>query len=416
MNNCDTTIHPFAHEYLDQECHDIANWWLNNSIDHSNGGFFGEVDNNNQPIEGANKGIILNTRILWFFSESARHYSDDTYLEMAKRAYQFLLNFFDDKKHGGVKWELDYKGNTLSDKKQTYAQAFSVFGLAAYFQCTKDQTALDKALSYFDLIEDKTVDQNYGGYLEAFGGAWQPLNDVRLSEKDKNLPKSMNTHIHILEAYTALYRASKEHRVGLALRNLVSLICNKIIDNRTFHLRLFQDFDWKDMSDSFSYGHDIECSWLVWDALNALERESLKNKYKPFVIKMAEICLEQSIGDLGQVCDKYTFSDSRKHFESEWWVQAESLVGFMNAFQLSGETKFYNASEKIWNFTQQQHIDSENGEWSWKPKREQHFGKSMYKAGFWKGPYHNGRAMMETAEMLRVVGAYQGRTHRAVVN
>ncbi len=401
---------------MDSECHKIADWWVNNTVDHENGGFWGAIDNADNPNKKASKGIILNTRILWFFSEAARHYSDASYLEMAKRAYHYLTEHFDDTVHGGVIWELDFTGGPISGKKQTYAQAFAIYSLAAYYRCSNDDNALAKALSYFDLIESKTIDLKYGGYLEAFSQNWDYIEDVRLSQKDKNLPKSMNTHIHILEAYTGLYRASDNSRVANSLKNLLVLICDTILDNQTYHLRLFQNMDWSDMSESYSYGHDIECSWLIWDAVTALGDPTLMERYKPTVLKMAEICLEQSLGDLGQVCDQYTFVDKKKHIESEWWVQAEALVGFLNAYQLTGKTEYFSACEKIWRFTQEQHIDFTNGEWSWFAKRDRTKDNEMYKAGFWKGPYHNGRAMMEASELLKTFSSYSGGKIHAMAN
>lgn len=416
MSKHEHSVQPLSYQSLETECHRIAQWWMENTIDHQHGGFYGVVDHHNRPIKNANKGIILNTRILWFFSEASKHYGNVQYGNIAKRAYDYLINHFDDKDNGGVKWELDSLGNTVSAKKQTYAQAFAIYGLSAFYQSSLDDKALNKAMSYFELIESKTIDPVYGGYLEAFSANWESLEDVRLSSKDKNLPKSMNNHIHILEAYTALYRATGSARVGKSLSDLISLVCEKILDKQTFHLRLFQNFDWSDMSDSVSYGHDIECSWLVWDALNALGDDGLIREYKPIVLKMAQTCLTQSIGDLGQVCDRFTFSDQKKHFESDWWVQAESLVGFLNAFQLTGKTEYYTACEKIWRFTQEQHIDHEHGEWSWVAKRDQNANNPQYKACFWKGPYHNGRAMMEAAQKLKEFAAFQRGKDHALAN
>jgi len=401
---------------LDLECHKIANWWTDHSLDSKDGGFYGEIDFEGSIVAKANKGIILNTRIFWFFSQAAKEYDDKGYAQIAKRAYRYLIEHFDDKQHGGVVWELDHAGNCTNGKKQTYAQCFAIYGLSAYFQLTQDQQAIDKALKYFELVEKHAIDQTYGGYLEAFSQDWQPLDDVRLSEKDLNSPKSMNTHIHILEAYTGLYRATKDTRVGMALSNLISLICEEILDINTHHLKLFLDMEWNDLSRSYSYGHDIECSWLLWDALIALDSSSHTKKYRPTVLAMAQVCLEQSIGDLGQVCDHFTFADKQKHQESFWWVQAEALVGFLNAYQLTGNYDYVLACEKIWKFTQEQHIDSKNGEWHWIANREHKFSPPQYKAGFWKGPYHNGRAMMEAAELLRHVESQHLGAKNALAN
>jgi mannobiose 2-epimerase len=402
-----TSLLDFCSANMDLECHNIANWWTEHSIDTTFGGFHGEISLENEVVVAANKGIILNTRILWFFSQAAKEYNIERYRHIAERSYQYLLNHFDDEQHGGVFWELDYTGKCIDGKKQTYAQSFAIYGLSAYFLLTKDPRAIDKALKYFALIEEHAVDPIHGGYLEAFSEDWQDLDDVRLSTKDMNSPKSMNTHIHILEAYAGLYRATKNPQVGIALNKLITLTFEHILDPKTQHLFLFLDTDWTDLSDSFSYGHDIECSWLLWDALNALDTPFLNDKYRGCVISMAKVCLTQSIGDLGQVCDHFTFADRSKHQDSFWWVQAESLVGFLNAYQLTGEEEYLFACEKIWQFTQEQHIDHDKGEWLWLAKDQRNNGCPEYKAGFWKGPYHNGRAMMEAAELLRHIEGRQ---------
>lgn len=388
-------------ESLDKECHLIAKWWMNNSLDNEYGGFIGEIDFSGKIVLKANKGIILNTRILWFFSEAAHHFGEVTYRQIADRAYQYLLAHFDDKETGGVVWELDHQGTCVNGKKQTYAQAFAIYSLAAFYRLSQDPTALDKAFEYFELIEQFANEPQYGGYLEAFSQDWTALEDVRLSEKDLNSPKSMNTHIHVLEAYTCLYRVSGEPKVRDALKNVIQIILTKILDPNSYHLYLFQGLDWRDQSSSISYGHDIECSWLLWDALEVLGDTKLKAKYRSTVLKIAEVCLAESMGDKGQVCDQLTLADNQKHPESFWWVQAEALVGFLNAFQLTGEQKYIIACEKIWYFTQEQHIDHDLGEWHWVALRDQNPDEPIYKAGFWKGPYHNGRAMMEGAVLLR---------------
>ena len=416
MNVNKTSLVDFSSENMHIECHNIANWWIEHSLDTTFGGFHGEIDFKNGVKPNANKGIILNSRILWFFSQAAKKYNDAHYRQIAERSYQYLLNHFDDALHGGVFWELDYTGKCIDGKKQTYAQSFAIYGLSAYYLLANDQRAIDKALQYFSLIEEHAVDQTHGGYLEAFTENWQNLDDVRLSEKDMNSPKSMNTHIHILEAYTALYRATKNTQVGIALSKLITLIFERILDPKTHHLFLFLNKDWTDLSESFSYGHDIECSWLLWDALNTLDVPLLSKKYRSYVIKMAQVCLAQSIGDLGQVCDHFTFVDQSKHQDSYWWVQAEALVGFLNAYQLTGENEYLLACEKIWQFTQEQHIDHKNGEWHWVAKQEQNPTCLEYKAGFWKGPYHNGRAMMEAAELLRQLESKQIGDNHAAAN
>ena len=385
---------------LDTECHKIADWWMTHSVDQLHGGFFGEIDAKANPVIAANKGIILNTRILWFFSEAAFTYEKAEYRQIAKRAFDYLVTFFDDKQHGGVLWELDYQGKCLSGKKQTYAQAFAIYALSAYYRLTGDESALDKALAYFELLEQHAIDQEYGGYFEAFSQDWQPLDDMRLSDKDLNFPKSMNTHLHVIEAYTSLYQICQKSQVGKALESLLTVFEQHIILKPSMHLSLFQSVDWQDCSPAFSYGHDIECSWLLWEAVKVLNQPALSHKFKAVVLGMAEVCLNQAIGHHGQICDQFTFADQLTHSDSFWWVQAEALVGFLHAYQLGGDEKFKQAAENVWQFIQQQHIDHEYGEWFWLALCDQDAVDDNYKVGFWKGPYHNGRTMMVASRLL----------------
>lgn len=385
---------------LNRECQNIADWWMTHSVDALYGGFVGEVDAKSNPVINANKGIILNTRILWFFSEAALVFDKPEYKNFAVRAYDYLFQHFDDKQYGGVCWELDHQGRCLNAKKQSYAQAFAIYALSAYYQLTGDTAALNKAFAYFELLECHALDAEYGGYFEAFSQNWQPLDDMRLSAKDLNYPKSMNTHLHIIEAYTRLYQVSNEGRVGKALTTLLNVFEQHIILKPSLHLSLFQSADWQDCSPAFSYGHDIECSWLLWEAVEALNQTETTKRFKPLVLGMAQTCLEQALGQYGQVCDQYTFVDKKIHHESFWWVQAEAIVGFLHAFQLNGDAQFKQAAEDVWQFTQAQHIDREYGEWFWLALCDQVGVDNTYKAGFWKGPYHNGRAMMVAARLL----------------
>jgi mannobiose 2-epimerase len=386
---------------LERECHKIADWWMAHSIDSLHGGFVGEIDAKSNPVISANKGIILNARILWFFSEAAKEFKNAQYAEVAERAYGYLMQYFDDGIHGGVCWELDYQGQCINSKKQSYAQAFAIYGLSAYYRLTGDKRALAKALHYFDLLEQHAVDLQHGGYFEAFTQDWRPVDDMRLSDKDLNYPKSMNTHLHIIEAYTALYAVSGKPQVAAALESLLLVFEQHIVLKPSLHLSLFQSHDWQDCSPAFSFGHDIECSWLLWEAVEVLNQPQISAQFRPLVLKMATVCLEQAIGERGQVCDQLTFADQKIHQDSFWWVQAEAIIGFLQAFQLSGLPKFKQAAEKVWQFTQEQHIDREYGEWSWLALCDQPSKDSTYKAGFWKGPYHNGRAMMVAARLLR---------------
>lgn len=384
----------------------IADWWLANTIDHELGGFYGEVSASNSPVKNASKGIILNSRILWFFSEVAfvLGSSDEPksleYRKAATRAYDYIVKHFFDAEHGGVYWELDAQGNPINTKKQVYAQAFTIYALSAYYQLTKDGQALARALHCFDLLETKTVDREREGYYEAFTRTWGTIDDLRLSEKDLNFPKSQNTHLHIVEAYTSLNKIHPIPEINAALRYSIELFDKYMIDKHTHHLRMFLDNDWKDHSPGYTYGHDIEASWLIAKALESLGDENYSHDLMPALVKIAETTLIEGLGPRGQVLDSYDFATKTQLTDSVWWVQAEALVGFLFAYHESGEQKYLIAAENIWAFIKQYQIDKKDGEWFWFAHMDNAKPDTNYKVGFWKCPYHNGRAMMEAINYL----------------
>lgn len=384
---------------FDAELQAIADWWLNYSVDEEQGGFYGEVGVDNRPVPKADKGVVLNTRILWFFSELANHLEDVRYTQAAARAYDYFCQYFIDPEQGGVFWALNFRGESIDTKKQVYAQAFAIYALVAYYQLSGNQRALDQALSCFELMEKHTVDRAMGGYLEAFARDWSPLEDVRLSKKDLNFPKSQNTHLHVVEAYTALYKVAPSPQVRAALRYSIECFDRYIIDKNTYHLRMFMGTDWTDCSRGFTYGHDIEASWLLAKAADSLSDPEVSRRLQASVIKIAQVCLNEALGEEGQVIDGYDFESQSYHRESVWWVQAEALVGFLKAYELTDETSFAEAAERVWKFIKRYHLDS-GGEWLWFSSLDRQPDPVPYKLGFWKGPYHNGRAMMEARKLL----------------
>ncbi len=381
------------------ELNAIAQWWITHCQDHDNGGFVGEIDVDNQVNPSANKGIIQNSRILWFFSEAALFSGNKEYATMAERAYDYLVRYFVDPIYGGVFWQLNAKGKVANNRKQTYAQAFFLYGLSAYFKLTKNEEVLRVAKSIYRLMETRTHDHNHGGYIEAFARDWSAIDDLRLSHLDLNSPKSMNTHLHVLEAYTALQIVAPSVEVIASIKRCLDYFNTYIIDKENFHLRMFYAMDWKDESVAVSYGHDAECSWLIWEALEVLQDEQLKNYYRDIVVNLARSCLEQGVGEHHEVFDAYNFKTNTLHDERIWWVQAEAVVGFLNAYQITGERKFYQAFVNSWEFIKKYQKDHQHGEWHWLstldlPRR------GDCKVGLWKAPYHNGRTMMEVCRRL----------------
>ncbi len=379
----------------------IADWWAAHTVDHELGGFYGEIDAHNKPAKNASKGIILNARILWFFSEVAQEVDNPDYRACATRAYDYVISNFFDSEHGGVYWELDAAAAPINTKKQVYAQAFTIYALCAYYQLTGNAQALARALECFTLVEQYAIDRVHEGYLEAFTRDWGLIEDLRLSDKDLNYPKSQNTHLHILEAYTTLHQACPEPEVKAALKYNIEMFDKYMIDRTTHHLRMFMDLQWNDFSPGYTYGHDIEASWLIAKALESLGDDAYTAKLTPTLIRIAQVTVDEAIGAEGQVIDSYDFATGRTNADAVWWVQAEALVGFLYAYTTSGDAQFYRAAQNVWQFIKAYQIDHQQGEWFWLSQLQNQNLDPYYKVGFWKCPYHNGRAMMEAMRYLQ---------------
>ena len=382
-------------EELENELNEnILSWWMLYSPDHELKGFHGHIDHRNQVVEGAGKGAVLNARILWTFSAAYRMYKRPEYLDMARRASDYVIRYFTDKKLGGVYWELAPNGSVRSSRKQIYATAFTIYGLAEYHMASGDDLPLKKAKGLFRDLEAHAFDREYNGYTEALSRDWKALEDLRLSEMDPNESLTMNTHLHILEAYGNLYRIWKDPELEKALENLIRLFLEKFVDRERQQLNLFFDDRWTLKSTLISYGHDIECSWLLHEAAEILEDSKLIEETSKLAVEMAranEAGLAVDGGLHYEFCPESNELDSDKH----WWVQAEAMVGYFNAFQISGEENFLKRSLGSWTFIKENIIDHKLGEWYWSVDSEGKPQTEKEKAGFWKCPYHNGRACLE---------------------
>ena len=370
----------------------ILPYWINKMQDRENGGFYGKIDGKDVIQKDAGKGSILNSRILWTFSAAYRILKQPEYLEMAERAYKYLIDHFWDRENGGVFWELDYLGKPVNTKKQTYAQGFALYGFSEFYRATGKQEALEWAKKLFCLIEKHCLDPQTGGYFEAFNCRWQPIDDMRLSEKDSNEKKTMNTHLHILEPYTNLMRIWKNAEIERAQRNLINIFTDKILNRETNHLNLFFDENWESKSTAISYGHDIEASWLLFEAAEVLNDKPLLEKIKAISLKIADAAMEGLQPDGSMMYEKVNgHGDKDRH----WWVQAETVVGLMYAWKNSGNTHYREKSQMAWDYIRRQIIDTDNGEWYWSRFSDGQINRSDDKAGFWKCPYHNGRMCLE---------------------
>ncbi|WP_375418265.1 AGE family epimerase/isomerase [uncultured Hymenobacter sp.] len=383
-----------------RELNHILTYWRTHVPDKKYGGFLGKVDNDNHADEHAPKGAVLNARILWTFSAAYNHEARPEYLAQARVAFEYLTRHFIDPNYGGVFWSVDYQGQPLDTKKQIYALAFAIYGLAEFYRATGEESALTTAQALFRAIEAHSFDATHGGYLEALAQDWTPLADLRLSAKDANEKKTMNTHLHILEAYANLYRVWPDASLKKQLQGLLTVFADHIIDPQTQHLILFFDENWTAKSTDISFGHDIEAAWLLLEAAEVLSDEHLIAQFRARAVQMAQAAAE-GLDDAGGL--NYEYEPARNHWNRErhWWVQAEAMVGFLNAFEISGEQFFYDAFLSVWEFTQRHIIDHKRGEWYWGVQADNaQLMAGEDKAGFWKCPYHNGRACLEVMRRL----------------
>jgi cellobiose epimerase len=380
----------------------ILPFWMTKMIDTKDGGFLGRIDGYGRVQENADKGCVLNARILWTFSSAFRILKNPEYLKIAERSKNYLLNHFFDKEFGGVFWLLDHKGKMKDGKKQIYAQAFAIYGLSEYYRITNDRNCLEKAIDLFRLIEKFSYDSKLDGYFEAFNREWGAIDDLRLSNKDANEKKTMNTHLHVLEAYTNLYRVWQDDLLKKQLRALINVFTDKIVNRETFNLKMFFDEEWNDKTDLVSYGHNIESSWLIYEAALVLGDQNIIDKIKNICIEIAGSSKEGLMTDGSMIYEKF-FKTGHIDTDRHWWVQAETIVGFLNAFILSGKEEYLNISLKAWRFIADNLVDPKNGEWYWSVDKYLQPNLKDDKAGFWKCPYHDSRMCLEIIERQSVI-------------
>ena len=377
----------------------ILAFWTNHAVDRNHGGFVGYISPDNRVVEGANKGAVLNARILWTYSTAFLFLKDPEYNEMAQRAYEYIRTYFKDPDYGGIYWELDYKGNPVNKRKQVYAQAFAIYALSEYYKINADEEALSWAKEIYQLLEQYSHDKQKGGYIEAFTEEWADMEDVRLSEKDANEKKTMNTHLHVLEAYTNLYRVWPDEKLRMALKDLVAIFYDRFLNDQA-HLNLFFTTDWKLRNHLVSYGHDIEFSWLLTEAAEALEDHQWIERTRQTAVRIADITMKEGLDKDGGLFNEKNLDTGHLDTDKHWWPQAEAVVGFLNAWEISNEDKFLKAAIESWRFIYDHIIDHEGGEWFWKVDKEGKVSREEEKAGFWKCPYHNTRACIEVLKRM----------------
>jgi len=387
-------VESFLRSAQDELEQNILRFWIKYCRDNEYGGFIGRMSNDRGIVKDAPKGLVLNARILWTFSTTYRYKKNDEYLEMAKRSFDYLMQYFWDKQFGGAYWLLDHTGKAVDDSKEIYGQSFLIYGLSEYYLATGDSAALEKAKELFNLIEKYGHDDANKGYFETFGRDWSASKRARLATGDAQEKKTMNTHLHLLEAYTNLYRAWKDQKLRTRLKELIEVFQEHIINTETFHFELFFDEQWHSTKDTVSFGHDIEGSWLLCEAAEVLGDEHTTKQIQLLALKIAQAVYEQGFdadGSLFYEAEGGHITNAQK----DWWPQAEAVVGLINAYQLSKQEHFFEGAERCWLFIREHIVDSEHGEWFWASDR------SNLKVSEWKAPYHNSRACLEVIRRLQ---------------
>lgn len=376
----------------------ILDFWMNRMTDPS-GGFYGRVSGNGVLDADAPKGAVLNARILWTFAAAYRIFHDEKYLQTATRAKEYVLEHFIDHKYGGVYWTLKADGSRLDTKKQFYALSFVIYGLSEYYMATRDDQALRQAINLYQIIEKESLDPVDGGYIEATTRDWKQIGDMRLSEKDDNEKKTMNTHLHILEAYTNLYKAWKDPGLKKAIINLLDIFSDRIYIPETGHLGLFFDEHWNSKNSGISYGHEIETSWLLMEAAFTVGDIDVINKVTPISYKTGIAAMEGLQPDGSMIYEKHKDGNADK--DRHWWVQAETVTGSLWLWRYSSFQKGADIALRCWSYIKGHLIDMAEGEWFWSCHDNGTANVSDDKAGLWKCPYHNSRMCFEVIRILQ---------------
>jgi mannobiose 2-epimerase len=378
----------------------ILEFWIDYSRDYENGGFYGYISRDLKPGCAHDKSSVLNARILWTFSSAYRIFREKKYFEIASLAYEYIKYHFADREYSGIYWQLDYKGRPIDTRKKVYAIAFAIYGLSEYYRATFDFEALAYAIDLYRCLERFAHDPEHGGYIDAFARDWSQLSDMSLSRKDMNVPKTMNTHLHALEAYTNLLKAWDSDMLRNSLRNLLLIMLDRIIDNETWSMNLFFSMDWNPCSNITSYGHNIEGSWLICETAGILGDKELLKRTEAYSVKMAERVLRDGMdmvyGGIYNEIKESVLDDNK-----DWWPQAEAVVGFYNAYQVTGNAVYLDASLKVWEFIRNHIVDHVRGEWFYGVTRDGSRVTGDEKAGFWKCPYHNSRMCFEIISRIK---------------
>lgn len=378
----------------------ILPFWSEKAVDNKYGGFLGRITHTGEIIGDAPKSAVLNTRILWTFSAVHRHDPETDVLGLADRAFRYLDTFFIDGEHGGLYWMVGYDGVPLDTRKHSYATAFAIYAFSEYYRATGNRRALTLAKDLFRLLEEYAFEHETGSYYEAFDQQWNRLEDVRLSTLDRKEHYSMNTQLHLLEALTALYTVWPEKLVKRRLYGLVRLFLDRICDSRYHHFHTFFDDNWKPVKMPYSYGHDIEAVWLLSEAAIVLGDQELIDKTSVVTRDVARILLHEGYDEVMGGIYSSGLNGSVSDTDKQWWAQAEAIVGFLEAYRITGHSEFVEKAMETWQFIESLFIDKVVGEWHYMVNAGGEPYRDEDKLGVWKCPYHTARACLQAIERI----------------
>lgn len=379
-------------EFENELTYSILNYWVTKVYDQKRKTFFGRITNEGDKFKDAPLSAVFITRIMWTFSAAHRVYKTALYKQMADEAYRIIKEHFWDKNNGGIYWSVLPDGTPVDTKKQFYAEAFFIYALSEYYLAFKNKEAKQLAESMFMLMEHYAFDPDYGGYFEATTADWKPTDDRKLSPKELDAEKSMNTHLHILEAYTNLFRIAKNKQVEEKLEHLIRIFLDKILDKKSGHLILFFDKNWKVRSEIDSYGHDIEFTWLICEAAEVLGKKEVIEEVEKSIKKTLDVTINEGFEKNGGLY--YEKNGTHLLEEFHWWPQAETVIGFFNGWQKYKHDDYLKAALKNWEFIKKYIVDKKNGEWFWGVDKNL-LPLPNDKVNGWKAPYHNSRMCFE---------------------
>ena len=389
-----TDLQNMSREVREHLERDIIPFWKG-MRDDENSGYYGWLDYHLKVDKKAVKGCILNSRITWFFANAYTLLKDESLLDEARHGYEFLKNACWDKENGGVYWSVNYDGTPCETLKHTYNQAFSIYALSSYYEASGDGDALRLAYKLYEMIETKMRDES--GYKEAFDEAFHEIDNDKLSENGVMAQKTMNTLLHVFEAYTELYRVDRNEAVAEKIKWIMDIIAGKVYNPSLHRQEVFFDDRWNSIIDLHSYGHDIETAWLVDRSVDVLDDEAYRRKMLPVTMDLTDCIYRTAFhgSSLANECEKGVVDEWRI-----WWVQAETVVGFLNGYEKSKKEEYLEAACSTWDFIKEHIIDRrggyENGrEWYWRVDKDGVPDSEKPIVEPWKCPYHNGRMCFE---------------------